>query len=215
MYIPSLLDSAVMADMNAKGCQLTTEDIYSFNQNSLKDAVPQFGGGCTGGMISNEGLLVTNHHCGLFQIQRNSTVEHDYLTNGFWAANKSEEIPCSGLMVTFVIRIDDVTDSIIPFLNNSNSANEIARQNTVDSISKILSLNAIANSHYGSFVRAFYNGNQYFRFLIEVFNDVRLVGAPPICIGNFGGDTDNWMWPRHTGDFSLFRVYADKENNPA
>jgi hypothetical protein len=213
MYIPSLLDSSVMADMSAKGCKLSAKDIYDFNNGSLKDAVLQFNGGCTGEIISDKGLLLTNHHCGLGQIQQHSTIQNDYLTNGFWAKSMNEELPCEGLTVTFIIRIDDVTDSIIPFLKKAN--NETTRQDIVDSISIVLNRNATYQTHYESFVRAFYNGNQYFRFIIENFKDVRLVGAPPICIGNFGGDTDNWMWPRHTGDFSMFRIYANDKNEPA
>ena len=213
MWLPLFLDQLNMNAMHAEGCKLSAEDIYSVNSGSLKDAVLLFGGGCTGEVISNEGLVLTNHHCGFGYVQDHSTVEHDYTKLGFWAMNQSEELTCPGLTVTFIIRIDDVTDSILPFLKSGIS--EARRTKIVDSISEILNQRAMSGTHKGSIIRAFFYGNQYFRFITETFRDVRLVGAPPSSIGNFGGDMDNWVWPRHTADFSLFRIYANENNEPA
>lgn len=213
LWQPNLLDEATINDMRSKGFQLDKSTLYNHDQASIKDAIVIFGGGCTGEIIGRDGLLVTNHHCGLGNIQRLSSVEHDYLTNGFWAKNKNEELPCKGLTVTFIVRIDDVTESILPLIKDP--FNEPLRQRIVDSISNILADEAERGTHYEAYVVPFYNGNQYFLFTTEVFKDIRLVGAPPISIGNYGGDTDNWMWPRHTGDFSLFRIYAGENNMPA
>ena len=199
--------------MKAKGFKLTAEDIYSINRSSLKDAVLLFGSGCTGEVISDEGLFLTNHHCGYYFIGSHSSVEHDYLTNGFWAMNRSEELPNPGLTVSFLIRMEDVTDRALKGVGDEMPQAErdsMVKANAAGVIAK-----ATAGTHYEAAVEPFYYGNQYFLFVYEKFRDVRLVAAPPSAIGKFGGDTDNWMWPRHTGDFSMFRIYADKNNNPA
>ena len=198
MWLPSLISSRI-DDMRAKGFRLTAEDIYSVNQASMKDAVVLFNGGCTGELISPEGLLLTNHHCGYGAIQRHSTVEHDYLTDGFWAMSRAEELPNEKLWVRFLVRMEEVTD-------------RIAAGETADEIVKKAEAEAPG---YKAAVEQMYYGNQQFLFVYEQFDDVRLVAAPPSSIGKFGGDTDNWIWPRHTGDFSMFRVYASKENKPA
>ncbi len=198
MWLPSLISSRI-DDMRAKGFRLTAEDIYSVNQASMKDAVVLFNGGCTGELISPEGLLLTNHHCGYDAIQRHSTVEHDYLTNGFWALSRAEELPNEKLWVRFLVRMEEVTDRIAA----GETAGEIVRKAEAES------------PNYKAAVEQMYYGNQQFLFVYEQFDDVRLVAAPPSSIGKFGGDTDNWIWPRHTGDFSMFRVYASKDNKPA
>ena len=198
MWLPSLISSRI-DDMRAKGFRLTAEDIYSVNQASMKDAVVLFNGGCTGELISPEGLLLTNHHCGYDAIQRHSTVEHDYLTNGFWALSRAEELPNEKLWVRFLVRMEEVTDRIAA----GETAGEIIRKAEAEGPS------------YKAAVEQMYYGNQQFLFVYEQFDDVRLVAAPPSSIGKFGGDTDNWIWPRHTGDFSMFRVYASKDNKPA
>ena len=213
MWLPSLISQRIV-DMQEKGFRLNAEDIYSINQASLKDAVVLFGRGCTGELISPEGLLLTNHHCGYSQIQQHSSVEHDYLRDGFWAMSREEELPNKGLSVSFLERMEDVTDIILKGYEPSMSEDE--RVAIVKANSKAL-INEVTKEGNGlrATVEALYYGNQYFLFLYRQYDDVRLVGAPPSSIGKFGGDTDNWMWPRHTGDFSMFRIYADKDNNPA
>ncbi len=213
MWIPLLLNKYNIKDMQAKGFKLTAEDIYSINKASLKDAVMIFGGGCTAELISDQGLLITNHHCGFGSIQRHSSVEHDYLTNGFWAMNKSEELPNQGLTVTFLERMEDVTNQVLANVNDNMSEEE--RQQEIAKQIQMIEIKAAKNGKYVSRVKPFFYGNQYFLFVQKVYKDVRLVGAPPSAIGKFGGDTDNWMWPRHTGDFSIFRIYAGKDNEPA
>jgi hypothetical protein len=213
MWLPIFLKQLNEADMKAKGMKISADDIYSVNKSSLKDAVVLFGGGCTGEIISDKGLLLTNHHCGFSQIQSHSSVEKDYLKNGFWAYSQQEELACPGLTVTFIIRIEDVTSAIVSNLNNSMSPE--AREQKIREISAKLESESITGSHYTASVKPFYNGNQFYLFVMETFKDIRMVGAPPSSIGKFGGDTDNWMWPRHTGDFSLFRIYAGKDNKPA
>lgn len=212
MWLPMLLQTINADALYSKGLKIPIDSIYSVNKTSLKDAIVHFGGGCTGEIISNKGLLLTNHHCGYSQIQSHSTVEHDYLTNGFWAKNMSEELPCPGLTATFIIRIDDVTDAII---NQVNGLKEDERNKKVKEISEQLIKKAIEGTHYSADIKPFYYGNKYFMIVTEIFKDVRMVGAPPSAIGKFGADADNWMWPRHTGDFSIFRIYADKNNQPA
>lgn len=211
MWIPSLLKVLNEADMQKMGCKLSAEDIYSINKSSLKDAVLQFGGGCTAEMISNEGLLITNHHCGYWQIQSHSTLEHNYLADGFWAKERKDELPCPGLTATFIIRIEDVTAKILDGIDGTSAK----RDSIILAKSTQLEKEAAPGTHYTAKVRPFYYGNEYYLFIMETFKDVRMVGAPPESIGKFGGDTDNWIWPRHTGDFSLFRIYTDKENKPA
>ncbi len=197
MWLPSLIGERIK-DMQSKGFELTAEDIYSVNQAALKDAIVLFGRGCTGELVSNEGLLLTNHHCGYGQIQYHSSVEHDYLTNGFWAMNRSEELPNPGLTVSFLVRMEDVT------------ARVEAGEKAADIVAE-----ASENGKYSASVESLYYNNKYYLFVYQVYRDIRLVGAPPSSIGKFGGDTDNWMWPRHTGDFSIFRIYAGKDNQPA
>lgn len=212
MWLPQLLQQMNAAEMRLKGLQIPIEEIYSANKNSLKDAVVLFGGGCTGEIISAQGLMLTNHHCGFGQIQEQSTLEHNYLRDGFWAMTMKEELPCPGLTATFIIRMEDVTTSFTKALENLT---EEQRNAKIKEISASLEKKAIEGTHYEARVRQFYSGNEFILIVSETFNDVRLVGAPPSSIGKFGGDTDNWMWPRHTGDFSMFRVYAGKDNKPA
>ena len=213
MWLPSLISQRI-ADMQEKGFTLDAKDIYSINQASLKDAVVLFGRGCTGELISPEGLLITNHHCGYSQIQQHSSVEHDYLKDGFWAMSRAEELPNKGLSVSFLDRMEDVTDVILKGYNPNMTEEQRVELVRNNSKALIESVTAGGNGMRAT-VEALYYGNQYFLFVYREYSDVRLVGAPPSSIGKFGGDTDNWMWPRHTGDFSMFRIYADKDNNPA
>ena len=201
------------AEMQSMGMNITAEDIYSINQSSLKDAIMIFGGGCTAELISDQGLILTNHHCGFGRIQSHSSLEHDYLSDGFWAMDRSQELTNPGLTVTFLVRMEEVTEQVLEGVTDDMS--EASRREVI--MNNIDSVNARAtkDSHYTALVKPFYYGNRYFLFVNEVFEDVRLVGAPPSNIGKFGGDTDNWVWPRHTGDFSLFRIYADQDNKPA
>ncbi|MBQ7772623.1 MAG: S46 family peptidase [Bacteroidales bacterium] len=213
MWLPSEIIQKIK-DMQAKGFKLSAEDIYSINNSSLKDAVVHFGGGCTGEIISNEGLLITNHHCGFGQIQSHSSVEHDYLRDGFWAMTRAQELPNPGLTVSFLEYMKDVTDDVLKGYKKGMS--EEKRAEIVAKNSKAIEEKALKEGKsLRAMVRALYYGNQYYLYVFKVFSDVRLVGAPPQSIGKFGGDTDNWMWPRHTGDFSLFRVYAGPDNEPA
>ena len=213
MWLPALIGQRI-GDMQAKGFRLTAEDVYSVNQASLKDAVVLFGGGCTGELVSDEGLLLTNHHCGYSYIQRHSSVEHDYLKDGFWAINRGEELPNKGLTVSFLDHMDEVTDLVLK--GYEPGMTEAQRDSVVKVNSdRLVRESTDASKGLRADVEALFYGNQYYLFVFKVFRDVRLVGAPPSSIGKFGGDTDNWMWPRHTGDFSIFRVYADKDNNPA
>ncbi len=215
MWLPIFLEKYNIADMKAKGFKLTAEDIYSVNNASMKDAVMVFGGGCTGELISDAGLLITNHHCGYYNIVSHSTVEKDYLTNGFWAMSQAEELSNPGLTVTFLIYMEDVTAKILK--NVTPTMTEIQRDNEIEQAIKLLKKETEEKHEkkYTADIKPFYYGNQYYMFVEQEYKDVRLVGAPPSAVGKFGGDTDNWMWPRHTGDFSLFRIYADKNNEPA
>ena len=219
MWLLPLLEKMNGKAMKELGCKLTPKQIYDINNTSLKDAIVQFGGGCTGEIISSEGLLVTNHHCGYGNIQKLSTVEHDYLKDGYWAMNRSEELPCEGLTVTFLESMKDVTAIL-------EKAEKKARKSYKDDEAKVMEAvnNAAealikeaeeANPHCDVEIETFYNDNVYYLIVYKVYRDIRFVGAPPSSIGKFGADTDNWMWPRHTGDFSMFRVYAGKDNNPA
>ncbi|HPR33201.1 MAG TPA: S46 family peptidase [Prolixibacteraceae bacterium] len=212
MFLPKLIAQRIN-EMQTMGFALEAGDIYNEEQASMKDAIVQFGGGCTGELISPEGLLLTNHHCGYRQIQRHSSIDDNYLRDGFWARNRGEELPNPGLTVTFLIRMEEVTDRVLEGTDSLVVASEIEYKKQ----SNIFRLVAEAekDSPYEADVKAFYEGNQYYLLVTETFRDVRLVGAPPSSIGKFGGDTDNWMWPRHTGDFSLFRIYAGKDNQPA
>ncbi|MBR4218651.1 MAG: S46 family peptidase [Bacteroidales bacterium] len=212
MWIPMLLKKNE-ADMQKKGFKLTAEDVYSINHSSMKDAVVLFGGGCTGEIISSEGLLLTNHHCGYWAINSISTVENNYLHNGFWAKSKEEEIPLKGQKATFLIRMEDVTAAVLEGVTDKMKESE--RQEIIRKNVAAIRAKAVEGTHYEAVIKPFFYGNQYFMFINEVFPDIRLVGTPPESIGKFGGDTDNWMWPRHTGDFSMYRIYADKNGNPA
>jgi len=213
MWIPSLLKGMNETEMQNLGSKLTADDIYNVNTSSLKDAIVHFNGGCTAEIISPKGLLLTNHHCGFGQIQSHSSLENDYIKDGFWAKTQEDELPNKNLEVTFIIKIEDVTDAILNGVSDKLSAKEaqsIIQKNT-NAVQKNYTVEAWQNTK----VKAFFKGNQYFLFVTESYTDIRLVGAPPTSIGKFGSDTDNWVFPRHTGDFSLFRIYADKNNRPA
>ena len=213
MWLPLLLQSLNEKEMQSMGFKLTAEDIYSINHGSMKDAIVLFGRGCTAELVSDQGLMLTNHHCGYGQIQSHSSVENDYLTDGFWAMSKEQELSCPGLTATILVRMEDVTAKVQAKLTDDMT--EAQREKAIKEISDKIAQDAVSGTHYQSQVKSFYYGNEFYLMVYEVFTDVRLVGAPPSSIGKFGGDTDNWVWPRHTGDFSLFRVYADRENKPA
>nr|WP_315145269.1 S46 family peptidase [uncultured Flavobacterium sp.] len=213
MWIPSLLNGMNEKEMKNLGMKMSIKDIYDVNNSSLKDAVPHFNGGCTSEVISPKGLILTNHHCGFEAIQNHSTVDHDYLTNGFWAYKMEDELPNKNLVVTFIVRIEDVTTKVLE--GTSNLTSEAEKQKKIQENISVLSNSLPKESWQENKIRTFFEGNQYMLFVTETFKDVRLVGAPPSSIGKFGNDTDNWVWPRHTGDFSLFRIYADKNNRPA
>jgi hypothetical protein len=213
MWLPQLLNSMNIKDMKKNGLKLTAEQIYSVNKSSLKDAIVQFGGGCTAEIISNEGLILTNHHCGYSAIAAHSTVEKDYLTNGFWAMNKSEELTNPNLTAVIINRIEDVTTKV--FFGADANLSETKRDSIIKANIKQLEKDAVVGTHYNAFIRPFFYGNEYYMFIVETFKDVRMVGAPPSSIGKFGGETDNWAWPRHNADFSVFRIYAGKDNKPA
>ncbi len=213
MWLLPMLEKLNIKDMKSKGLKLSAKDIYDINNNSLKDAIVIFGGGCTGEVVSSEGLLLTNHHCGFGSIQKLSSVTHDYLKNGFWAMNNQEELPVDGLSVKFIRHIEDVTETALSGVLDSDdekTRNEKANKN----IKNIQAEYEKNNQGKIVFIRSFFGGNQFYLFLIDEYKDIRLVGTPPSAIGKFGGDTDNWMWPRHTGDFSVFRIYSDKEGRP-
>jgi hypothetical protein len=213
MWIPMLVDRLNYEDMQKLGLKLTAEEIYSINQSSLKDAIVIFGRGCTAEMISGQGLLITNHHCGYGQIQAHSAIEHDYLSDGFWAMSLEEELPNPGLTVQFLVRIEEVSEAVTSQLTAEMT--EEQRSEKITSVSDELIKKATGGTIYNASVRSFFGGNEFYLFVYETYKDVRLVGAPPSSIGKFGGDTDNWMWPRHTGDFSMFRVYTGPDGKPA
>ncbi len=213
MWLPLLLSSLNAPEMQAMGMKMSADDIYSVNHGSLKDAVVLFGGFCTGEVISEQGLLLTNHHCGYGAIQSHSTVENNLLKNGFWAKTHQEELPNPGLYVTFIVRIEDVTAAALNGV--TDAMNDSLRQSVIDQNLHVIRDTAAHESFQDVMTKPFYEGNQYFLFVSETYSDVRLVGAPPESIGKFGADTDNWEWPRHTGDFSIFRVYAGPDNKPA
>ncbi|MEO0037838.1 MAG: putative family serine protease [Bacteroidota bacterium] len=213
MWIPSLLKGMNEAEMKSLGMKISAKDIYDANQSSLKDAVPQFDGGCTAEVISDKGLILTNHHCGFDAIQNHSTVEHDYLRDGFWAYKMEDELTNPNMTVMFVVRIEDVTTKVMEGI--ATLATEAEKQKKIQDNISSLSNSLPKESWQENKIRTFYDGNQFLLFVTETFKDIRFVGAPPSSIGKFGSDTDNWVWPRHTGDFSLFRIYADKYNHPA
>ena len=212
MWIPLFL-SQNEAEMQQLGFHLTADDIYSINHSSMKDAIVLFGSGCTAELISSQGLLLTNHHCGYSFVQSHSTMEHNYLRDGFWAKSMEEEIPMEGLTVTFLVYMEDVTDQVLAGITDQTKESE--RQAKVkENIAKVTN-KATQGTDYKAIIKPFYYGNQYFMFVTETYSDIRLVGVPPESIGKFGGDSDNWMWPRHTGDFSLYRIYTGKDGKPA
>ncbi|TPE43777.1 S46 family peptidase [Pontibacter mangrovi] len=213
MWLPMLIKRLNYTDMQKQGLQLTAEEIYSVNNSSLKDAIVQFGGFCTGEFVSPEGLLLTNHHCGYGSIQSHSTTEHDYLTDGFWATSKDQELPNEGLFVDILHHMDDVTGKVLEGIDNNTP--EEQRQQLIAQRAQAIAQEASENGKYVTYVRDFFNGNEFYLFVYNRYTDVRLVGAPPSSIGKFGGDTDNWMWPRHTGDFSMFRVYTAPDGSAA
>lgn len=213
MWLPLFIQRLNYTDMQKAGVRLSAEEIYSINQGSLKDAIIQFGNGCTGEVVSDKGLIFTNHHCGYGAIQSHSTVDHDYLSEGFWASRFSEELPCEGLTARFLVSIQDVTPAVLSGVKENMTEDERAAR-IQDNIKKI-NISATRGTSYDARIASFYNGNEYYQFLYEVFRDIRLVGAPPSSIGKFGADSDNWMWPRHTGDFSIFRIYANRNNEPS
>ncbi|MCG8477292.1 MAG: S46 family peptidase [Cytophagales bacterium] len=213
MWLPQLLKALNENDMKALGMRMSAEDIYSVNRSSLKDAIVSFGGFCTGEVISDQGLLLTNYHCGYGQIQRHSSVENDLLTNGFWAMSKKDELPNKGLFVTFIVRIEDVTQQVFSGIDPKTGEKEL--QSIIAKRLPEIKEKATAGTHYDAVIKPFFYGNKYFMFVTESYKDIRLVGAPPSAIGKFGGDTDNWVWPRHTGDFSMFRIYTAPDGSPA
>jgi hypothetical protein len=213
MWLLPLIEKLNIGKMTELGLKLSAEDIYSLNKASIKDAIVIFGGGCTGEIVSSQGLILTNHHCGYGSIQAHSSVEHDYLKDGFWAMTKEQEIPTPGLAVTFLIRIEDVTDQVLA--NVKPEMNEADRSAAVSAARATIEKNASEGNSYRNSVSSFYGGNNFYLLVYERYNDVRFVGAPPTSIGKFGSDTDNWEWPRHTGDFSVFRVYSSADGKPA
>ncbi len=214
MWLPALIEKLNINQMKEEGCSLNADEIYSINKSSLKDAVVALDqGSCTAELVSDEGLLLTNHHCGFDEIQEHSTVDHDYLKNGFWAKTKEEELPNPGKSASFLIRFEDVSEKILPQVNEQMTSDE--RSKKVREISSKIEKEAVGDTHYDARVQSLYNDNKYYLFVYETFKDIRLVGAPPQSMGKFGGDTDNWMWPRHTADFSMFRIYSGKDGKPA
>lgn len=213
MWLPQLLKALNEKEMKSMGMKISAEDIYSVNKGSLKDAIVHFGGFCTSEVISSKGLLLTNHHCGFGQIQNHSTVENNLIKNGFWAKSFADELPNKGLTATFIDYIDDVTSKVLDGVGSELTA--AARQSLIDKNIDKISKNYSLGKHQKVMIRSFFDGNNYYAFVTTTFLDVRLVGTPPESIGKFGADTDNWVWPRHTGDFSFFRIYADKNNQPA
>jgi hypothetical protein len=213
MWLPQLLQAMNESDMQAHGLQLTAEDLYSVNNSSMKDAIVSLGGFCTAEMISSEGLMLTNHHCAFGSIQEHSSVSNDYLKDGFWAMSRDEELPNEGLTASFLVSIEDVTARVVAELNTDMTEQE--RRTKIREISKTIVDEATEGTHYNARVKSFFGGNDFYIMKYETFKDVRLVGAPPSSIGKFGGDTDNWMWPRHTGDFALYRIYCAPDGTPA
>lgn len=212
MWLLTMLDKTY-DDMKKQGMKLTPEDIYSINNSSIKDAIVIFGGFCTGEIVSDKGLIFTNHHCGYGAIQEHSSVEHDYLKDGFWAMSYEEELHTPGLFASFLVRMEDVSDKVNKELNDDMTEQE--RDEKIGEISAKIEKEATEGNDYEARVQQFFGGNNFYLMIYETFHDVRFVGAPPSSIGKFGHDTDNWMWPRHTGDFSVFRVYAGPDNKPA
>ena len=213
MWLPMFVERLNYVDMQKMGLKLTPQEIYDINHSSLKDAIVNLGNFCTAEVVSDKGLLFTNHHCSYDAIQTHSSIEHDYLTDGFWARSLQEELPNEGLTVSFLVKMDDVTSRVLSDVTSEMSESE--RSAAIGKAVEALKKEESADGKYDVSIKSFYNGNEYYRFVYEVYSDVRLVGAPPSAIGKFGGDTDNWMWPRHTGDFSIFRVYTAPDGKPA
>ena len=214
MWLPQLLKTMNESNMQAQGLKLSAEDLYSINNSSVKDAIVSLGrGSCTAEMISAEGLMLTNHHCALGSIQEHSSVNNDYLKNGFWAMSRQEELSNEGLTASFLIAVEDVTERILNGVSREMSEKE--RDKKIKEISKKIVEETTADTHYNANVKSFFGGNNFYLLTYETFKDIRLVGAPPSSIGAFGGDTDNWMWPRHTGDFALYRIYCAPDGKPA
>ncbi|MGB0193726.1 MAG: S46 family peptidase [Schleiferiaceae bacterium] len=213
MWLPMLIKRLNYAEMQANGLNLTAEEIYDINNASIKDAIVSLGGFCTGEIISSQGLMLTNHHCGYDAIRSHSTVENDYLTDGFWAMTREEERTNPGLTAAILVRMEDVTDQVLAAITDDMT--EAQRAAKAKEIGDALAAEATEGTKHNAYVRSFFHGNEYYLFVYNTYKDVRLVGAPPSSVGKYGGDTDNWMWPRHTGDFSMFRIYADAEGNPA
>jgi len=213
MWLPMLIKRLNMAEMQANGLNLTAEELYDINNASVKDAIVSLGGFCTGELISDQGLMLTNHHCGYDAIRSHSTVENDYLTDGFWAMTREEERTNPGLTAAILVRMEDVTDKVMAELTDEMT--EAERAAKAKEVGDALAKEATEGTVHNAYVRSFFHNNEYYLFVFNTYKDVRLVGAPPSSVGKYGGDTDNWMWPRHTGDFSMFRVYADAEGNPS
>ena len=213
MWLPQLLQTLNEKEMKRMGMKLNASDIYNISKGSLKDAIVSFGGFCTAELISDKGLLLTNHHCGFDAVQNHSSVEHNYIRDGFWAANNGQELQNRGLFATFIISIDDITAAVLKDVTSNLTEKE--RQSAIDKNIAALKPTIKKETYQDILIRPFFEGNKYYLFITETYRDVRLVGVPPSSIGNFGKDTDNWMWPRHTGDFSMFRIYAGKDNKPA
>ncbi|HNG90287.1 MAG TPA: S46 family peptidase, partial [Saprospiraceae bacterium] len=212
MWLPMLLEKQNEKEMKSLGLKLSADDLYAPNRPSIKDAICLFDGGCTGEMISPEGLLLTNHHCGFDAIQQLSTAQSNYIEKGYWASNRAAELPAEGVTAQFVVRMEDVTALALQGVTEGMSEPERTAQ--IEKNNSQIRVNTKKEAWEDIQIRPFYNGNQYFLFIVQTFRDVRFVGAPPSSIGKFGSDTDNWVWPRHTGDFSVFRIYADKNNHP-
>ncbi len=213
MWLPMFVERLNYVDMQKMGLRLSPQEIYDINNSSIKDAIVNLGNFCTAEVVSSQGLLFTNHHCGYDAIQSHSSIDHDYLTNGFWAESFDQELPNEGLSVSFLVKMDDVTSRILEGITPQMSETE--RGTMISKAAETLKQEASEDGKYTVSVKSFYNGNEYYRFVYQVYEDVRLVGAPPSAIGKFGGDTDNWMWPRHTGDFSIFRIYTAPDGSPA
>ena len=213
MWLPMFVERLNYTDMQAKGLKLTAKELYDINNSSLKDAIVSLGFFCTAEVVSNEGLMFTNHHCGYDAVQKLSSVKDDYLKDGFWSKNKESELPCEGLSASFLVKMEDVTQKILSELNPT--MNEVERYQKINEVAEKLEKEASDGDKYDVAVKSFFNGNEFYLFVYETFKDIRLVGVPPSSIGKFGFDTDNWMWPRHTGDFCIFRIYSSKDNKPA
>ena len=213
MWVPSMINKLVGDEMQSMGMKVSADDLYAINKSSIKDAVVHFNGGCTSVLVSGRGLLLTNHHCGYGRIQSHSTLENNYLEDGFWAGSLEEELVNPNMDATIIKEIRDVTNDVLKDM--PMDATEVQRSAHISEQSEKIIAEVKEKTGYSAYIKPFYNGNQMLLFTLEVFKDIRLVGAPPSSIGKYGFDTDNWVWPRHTGDFSVFRIYANSDNKPA